>query len=100
MSERLLGLLGGHQHVVVAVPGHDVGADAVARQLGRDGRRQPHRPQARVHPQRDAAEGVRAVKACIGGAAIQSNDIEQFWFEIGNDVQMTSIFKELLATQK
>ena len=71
VSECLLRLLGGHQHVVVAVPGDDVGADAVARQLGRDGRRQPHRPQARVHPQRDAAEGVRAVKAWAGLVAIQ-----------------------------
>ena len=51
--------------MVVKEAGDDVGADGVARQFRRDGRRQPHRVQARVHLQSDATEGVGAVEACV-----------------------------------
>ena len=57
-------LCGRHQDVVVVEARDHVGADGVARQLRRDRRRQPHRVQARVDAEGDAAEGVRAVEPC------------------------------------
>ena len=78
--EGLVGLIGGHQHVIVVEAGYHVGAYAVARQLCRHGRRQPNRLQARVHPQRDAAVGALAVEAWL---AIQWDKLGlEFWLEI------------------
>ena len=59
-------LCGRHQDVVVVEARDHVGADGVARQLRRHRRRQPHRVQARVDAEGDAAEGVRAVEPCKG----------------------------------